>query len=140
MRDLILVRDEQRDSPDGKAQEGRLYVDDAFLGPTLERLAVMIQHGTYSISYHSSEKHPRSIMLNVPGRKWILIHPGGRPAHSEGCVLLGSNDLEGAAISGGQPRCSWLADLVFGDKTWKEGQVIPGWQIQVLEPAGNFNF
>lgn len=138
MKELILVRDELRDSPDGPAREGRLYVDDTILGPTIERVAVMIAHGTFPIAYHSSEKHPRSIMLMVPGRKFILIHPGGRPAHSEGCVLLGANDLEGAAISGGAPRCSWLADLVFGSKTWKEGEIVPDWQVKVLEPAGNF--
>lgn len=134
-RVISIVRDERR----GSGVEGRLFLDGLLVGPTLERLAVMIAPGLYQVAYHTSPKHPRTLMILVPGRRWILIHPGGVPEHSEGCVLLGATDHDGARISGGAPLCRWLAAQLFADdgSPWTEGEIVPLATVIVHEIGGD---
>lgn len=41
-------------------------------------------------------KMPR--LLNVPGYDGILIHPGRKPEHTDGCLLVGYNKVKGGLV------------------------------------------
>ena len=53
--------------------------------------------GTYGVIVNQSTRfsakagHPvfLPLLLNVPGYEGVRIHPGNRPADTEGCLLLG---------------------------------------------------
>jgi hypothetical protein len=111
---LSVVRDERRDT----GIEGRLYLDGLLVGPTLERQAVAIPPGVWRIRRHESPKFGRP-MIHLYQREdglsrgYILIHEGSKPEHSEGCILLGKTDEEGARISGGRPVVAWLEGVVL---------------------------
>jgi len=109
---LSLVRDER--GPDDGV-EGRLFRDGALVGPTLERGAVAIPFGSWPIRAHQSPKFGRRTLLIDCGRGYTLIHAGGIPSHSEGCVLLGRDDLAGSRISGGAPIVAWLEREVLAE-------------------------
>ena len=111
---LSVVRDEVR----GTGIEGRLYLDGLLVGPTLERQAVAIPPGIWLVRRHESPKFGRPtihLYQRSDGLKrgYILIHEGAIPEHSEGCILLGRTDEEGARISGGRPVVRWLEEQVF---------------------------
>ena len=125
---LTLVRDEKR----GTGVEGRLFLDGLYVGPTLERLAVAIPPGVWPVYAHQSPKFGRLTIWISCGRGWTLIHAGGIPEHSEGCVLLGANDLDGAAVSGGAPIVTWLEKRVLGSLAAGEA-----WTCTVTEIAGD---
>lgn len=113
---ITLVRDE-RSGEDG--QEGRLFLNGLFVGPTLERREVMVKPGVWRVRRHESPSFKRSTIhlferaSDGLSMGYILIHEGGVPSHSRGCILLGKNDLEGARISGGMPIVRWLEMVVF---------------------------
>ncbi len=108
---------------------GRMYVNDAFFGNTMEdtdrglkqpmslseikeiKLAAItaIPTGTYKIRmdiispkyslkpWYVSNCHgarmPR--LENVPGYSGVLIHPGNTSKDTDGCILVGKNDVKG---------------------------------------------
>ena len=134
MHILSIVRDEVRDT----GVEGRLFVDGLFVGPTLERLSVAIPAGVWPVKLHHSPKFKRPTILIACGRGYTLIHSGGIPEHSLGCVLLGATDEEGARISGGAPLVSWLEAHVLGaDRTSRPAGVLADWLAVVGEIAGD---
>jgi hypothetical protein len=110
-----------------------------FVGPTLERVAVMVKHGVFRLKKHWSVHFKRwTIEIEIEGRRYILFHAGGIPEHSEGCILVGASDLEGAKISGGAPIVTWLESVVLhGTDHVKDGGYIPGWECHICEPAGD---
>lgn len=131
---LSIVRDERR----GTGVEGRAFVDGLYLGPTLERLAVAIPPGVWPIRLHHSPKFGRPTIWIDAGRGYTLVHAGGIPEHSAGCVLLGKDDLEGARISGGAPIVSWLEAKVLGpDRAELPAGVLEDWVAVVGEIAGD---
>jgi hypothetical protein len=80
---------------DGRATLGMLYVDGQVECHTLEPSAnaeyPRIPAGRYPVEFRFS---PRFKMVtphicNVPGREFILIHPGNAPKDTEGCLLVG---------------------------------------------------
>lgn len=49
-----------------------------------------IPEGTYTVMRTNTPKHGECFMvMNVPDRTAILIHPGNTEADTEGCILLG---------------------------------------------------
>lgn len=134
-RIISIVRDEQRPAENG--QEGRVLLDGLLVGPTLERIDVMIKPGVYRIRHHNSENHPHSIQILVPDRNWILIHTGRKPPHSKGCVLTGTEDLDGSEMTGGASIAAWLAKQVGVENYPADGAPIPGWVCVVHEPGGD---
>ncbi|WP_067216753.1 DUF5675 family protein [Marinomonas gallaica] len=59
-----------------------------------------IPQGTYRVTSYSSPKYPDAFELkDVPGRTYILIHPGNFHSNTEGCLMPGkvkmsdNNDL-----------------------------------------------
>ena len=133
---LVIARAERRPESDGV--EGHLYVDGKLLGPTLERGAVAIPPGTWPVKLHHSPKFGRATVHIDCGKGWTLVHAGGIPAHSEGCVLLGANDLEGAAISGGAPLVTWLETTILGsDREHALEGPVRDWIAVVTEIGGD---
>ena len=57
---------------------------------TIENPAYLIPAGTYTLGLHRWTKTGRlvPILKDVPGRTYILIHPGTREEHSKGCILI----------------------------------------------------
>lgn len=107
---LTLVRDEKR----GTGIEGRLFVDGKLLGPTLERIGYELPPGVFGVHKHASPKFQRDTIWIDAGRGWTLIHRGLSPEWSEGCVLLGRTDLDGARLDDGSALVTWLEGQVFG--------------------------
>lgn len=59
---------------------------------TLENLDYLITPLIYPVRVTHSPKFDRLLPLvsNVPGRSGLRIHPGTRPEHSRGCILVDS--------------------------------------------------
>lgn len=90
---LVLVRDIYLP----KCIFGSLYLQEEFLCYTLElpyysnkKGVSSIPVGLYKCRWRDSPKFGRSIeLLNVPNRKYILIHIGNKPSDTQGCILVG---------------------------------------------------
>lgn len=63
---------------------------------TLENADYQIPPGTYRLGLHRWTKTGQlvPILQGVPGRSYILIHPGTRPEHSKGCILTSRENVE----------------------------------------------
>lgn len=81
-----------------KSTIGDVLLDGAFQCYSLELSARVkegikncIPPGRYEIlmQYSSRFKMETPHLQNVPGRTFIEIHPGNKPADTEGCILLG---------------------------------------------------
>lgn len=83
--ELVVYR-----QPKADCVPGSLYVNDKFFCYTLEPVNA-IPEGRYKLGWHSSP-HLREvvpILLDVPGRSYILIHVGNTVKDTEGCILVG---------------------------------------------------
>lgn len=94
--DLVL----QRKPSDTRATLGQLFADGAFLCYTLEPSEYLdaypaIPAGKYRvvINYSNRFKRRLPLILDVPGRLGIRVHPGNVPDDTEGCILLGTSSL-----------------------------------------------
>lgn len=87
-----LVRDPSADD----CTIGKLSIDDQFFCYTLEPDGdgphPDIPLGTYRIIINKSTRFKRMLPLivDVPGRLGIRIHPGNDAGDTEGCILLGT--------------------------------------------------
>lgn len=86
---------------------GLLFIDGKFECFTLEDQVrplgekvpkeTAIPYGTYVVRLRHSPKftprygHEMLWVTNVPMFEWILIHPGNKESHTDGCVLVGAN-------------------------------------------------
>jgi len=89
-----------REKPNGNAVRGKLYeaTYDIFTGkehlrlicPTLENLSYLIPPLIYPLTATYSPKFKRILPLvgQVSGRSGIRFHPGSKPEHSRGCILV----------------------------------------------------
>jgi len=72
---------------------GELFLNGKFVCYTLERVGVAIPLGGYQVSLDVSPKFKKLMPLlvgpRVPASWGVRMHCGTKPAHSEGCVLLG---------------------------------------------------
>jgi hypothetical protein len=90
---LAIVRDEHT----ATETLGRLYCDGAQVAYTLElpwlnnaNNVSCIPKGTYQVVPRFSARFKSHLhVLNVPGRSFILIHPGNTHKDIEGCILPG---------------------------------------------------
>jgi hypothetical protein len=99
-----------RKAPDGKWVRGTLcQVQHRFsrsqgkqieyltpICPTLENLDKQIPALIYRVQVTMSPRFKRLLPLvcQVPGRAGIRIHPGSRPEHSRGCILVPNRGIE----------------------------------------------
>ena len=89
-----------RSEPEGKAVRGSLYRaaadGDQFVCKTLENLDYIIPALVYRLCVTKSPRFQRLMPLvcNVPRRAGIRIHPGSRPEHSRGCILVPNRGIE----------------------------------------------
>ena len=83
-----------------RSNEGRIILRGYTLEPsgpdTIERMKDRrVPQGKYSLDWHSSNKFkklmPRLYNDVVPKDRFILIHSGNYPEHTEGCILLGDS-------------------------------------------------
>lgn len=87
---------------------------DKWQGVSLERMAVEIPAGTYSLAWHESPHLNGAIvpmLLNVPNRSYILLHWGNTQECSDGCILIGTA-RDGDAIDATQKACKELFSLI----------------------------
>ena len=111
----------QRTETDGDALFGMLYLDGVYECLTLERLGVEIPAGTYPLILTTSTRvrkgalwSPRKdsvlpLVDRVPGRDGIRFHSGNVPAHTDGCLLLGTVRL-GASIHNSRTALTTFMD------------------------------
>lgn len=91
-----------RQHPEGKSVRGKLYRGtadgDQFICNTLENLDYIIPALVYRLCVTQSPRFRRLMPLvcNVPRRAGIRIHPGSRPEHSKGCILVPNKVIEGS--------------------------------------------
>lgn len=84
---------------------GKLYLGGTYLCDTLEPPQNVnhpcIQVGTYEISYQPSKKFGKDMpfLLNVQGRFGIMIHAGNKPQDTQGCILVGRNNVKGQVVN-----------------------------------------
>ncbi|MFL1707071.1 DUF5675 family protein [Campylobacter sp. MOP7] len=103
---MKLIIQRTRDIQDGTIGEFKLIRDDEILlkGFTLEPAGndttqrgkdKRIPAGSYSVAWHDSPRFKRRLPLLynelVPKDRYILIHAGNYPKHTEGCILVGSS-------------------------------------------------
>lgn len=89
---------------------GKLYIDGVYLCDTLEDKVrplgekvygqTAIPEGTYELRWAYSPKFKRNLprVIDVPGFKGVLIHPGNVIADTEGCILPGENKAKGLIL------------------------------------------
>ena len=65
--------------------------------------------GRYRLDWKWSQKHGRCVpwLLDVPGFKYIEIHPGNKPEDTDGCQLPGLHRVPGA-VTDSKAACAWL--------------------------------
>lgn len=77
---------------DARATIGILQFSDLRHDPfyILENSILIIPAGTYQVAPYTSPTHPNVYQLkDVPGRTYILIHPGNFASDTKGCLILG---------------------------------------------------
>lgn len=82
-----------RDIFDSASTEGQLRVDGTEIGFTLEPSKTAVEHpaipaGTFEVilTYSPHFQRMMPLLLNVPGRSDIRIHPLNVPPQTEGCI------------------------------------------------------
>lgn len=91
-----------REKPDGIAVRGKLYQENGeFICQTLENNKYLILPLIYrlSVTYSPKFKRPLPLVNDVPNRSGIRIHPGSKPEHSRGCILVKTRSEEEAISS-----------------------------------------
>ena len=91
-----------RDTPDGKAVKGNLYLVQhsglrerlTHICETLENADKLVPALIYRVAVTNSPKfkRPLPVLLQVPGRTGIRFHRGTKPEHSKGCILVSAAD------------------------------------------------
>lgn len=89
-----------REAPSGLAVRGTLYEVTYNLTEEREQLTPIcstLENSDYlilpliyklSVSYSPKFKRPLPLVNGVPGRTGIRFHPGSKPEHSRGCILV----------------------------------------------------
>lgn len=96
---LELVRDNVNDETGAVA--GRLFVDGAFFGYTLENKATAIEEGVYSLYSRFSPKfNSFKVSIDVPGRQYLMFHGGNTPDQSTGCVIVARERVSDSTVKG----------------------------------------
>lgn len=96
---LEVVREDVVESTG--AIPGKLYVDGAFFGYTLENLGSEIPEGSYTLYTRFSPKFgSNKIGIEVPGRKYLQFHGGNNPEDSAGCVIVARERVDDSRVYG----------------------------------------
>jgi len=73
-----------------------------------------IPEGVYDLSPHASSKYPGSYKVSnheVSKSRAILIHAGNNGAHTEGCILPGTNKTD-IGVSGSKPKLKEVYNFI----------------------------
>lgn len=113
---IALLR--EHSTPDGTL--GRLSVNGLFLCYSLEPDEDRAAHpaipaGTYQLGVRLSPKfgHVVPIVLDVPGRSLIEVHPGNRDIDTDGCILLGMS-RDGETLGQSRAACALFQHTIAG--------------------------
>lgn len=113
---MILTLTRTSSAPDGTL--GELAIDGAFHCYTLEPDEDRPQHpaipcGTYNIFITPSARFHRRLPLivGVPGRTGIRVHPGNDADDTEGCILLGTGRM-GHALVNSRAACDLFQSAI----------------------------
>ena len=89
---------------------GRLFLDGKYFCDTLEDTVrpagvkvsgqTAVQAGTYGLELNKSPRFGRVIplLVEVPGFTGVRIHAGNCAADTEGCILVGFNQIKGRLV------------------------------------------
>lgn len=105
-----MTLDLRRDPSTDQATLGKLFIDGQYFCETLEphdgAMHPPIPLGTYRviITYSVRFKRLLPLIVDVPGRVGIRIHPGNTEDDTEGCLLLGMGRLA-SAITHSRAAC-----------------------------------
>ena len=132
-----LLRLDRAYLPDGSGTFGCLSIGEARLytleRPWLgnERSVSCIPEGVYTMGLRTSPvvqrtsrgSHPQGWEIeDVPGRTFIMIHPGNYVRNSEGCVLIGKgfswSGPEGPMVTHSQDSFVVFMDLMESRESW----------------------
>ncbi len=80
-----------RDRPDHTGTPGRLSIDGEPECFTLERTEVQIPAGRYrvAITFSPRFRRPLPLLVGVPGREGIRVHPANVQHELDGCIAVG---------------------------------------------------
>lgn len=94
---------------------GKIELDwDSWQGVSLERMAVEIPAGTYSLEWHISPHLNGAtvpMLCDVANRDYVLLHWGNTENCTDGCILIGKV-RDGNAIDNTQIACKQLFALI----------------------------
>lgn len=97
---------------------GRLSIDGAFLAYSLEPGGDEDEHppipaGHYDVIINQSTRFGRRLPLivNVPGRLGIRVHPGNVERDTSGCILLGYH-RNGAVLTESAAACTAFQHMI----------------------------
>lgn len=104
----------RRSSQSAECTMGYLYVNDEFIGYTLEREGKKIPAGTYSAFIRTDGPRGWRIeLVGVSGRTNIQIHIGNYPWQTTGCTLLGTGaNASNCTVSGSADAMEKLEDAL----------------------------
>lgn len=113
---MKVLLERERVTDDGTL--GRLSIDGAFLAYSLEPGGDEDEHppipaGHYTVIINESTRFKRRLPLivNVPGRLGIRVHPGNTEQNTSGCVLLGYQ-RSGARLSESAAACTAFQHMI----------------------------
>ena len=113
-----MTIDLQRDPSTPTGTFGRMSVNGVFLCYSLEpyedrSVYPAIPPGTYDLAITESQRFHRRlpILLNVPGRSGIRVHPGNFDDDTEWCILLGTS-RHGDMLENSRAACDVFQSLI----------------------------
>lgn len=115
--------------------KGNLYVDGFLECFTLELPLLFegtynvpdktcIPEGTYGVNRNAASKFgPNTpLLVGVPGRSNVELHPGNTPADTDGCILVGAQWVNGAEIAHAAIAFETLTDKL--NAAWKSDEPV----------------
>lgn len=115
---MILTLDREGSTPTGTI--GRISIAGVFLCFSLEpdedrAVHPAIPAASYRLGVRPSPKFGRMVpvVLDVPGRSCIEIHPGNTDADTDGCILLGMS-RSGETLGQSRAACELFQSRIAG--------------------------
>lgn len=83
-----------------------------------------VDEGTYTLFLRASQRFARAVpvLVNVPGRSNIEIHPLNLPSQTEGCIGVGYQWINAPEL--GDSDRAFAALMMLLNPLWANGQVI----------------
>lgn len=80
---------------------GVLFVDKYFQCLTMENTSKIVEAGEYTITLYNSPKNKRVVplLMSVPNRSMIEIHPANFEIELEGCIAVGTDKTDSMLLN-----------------------------------------